>query len=1020
MKENCSAIDFLQNFNNYYLTDSKDLKVKEFPSFHISDISLYKINRITFEDKAPRKEALENVISAMRIEGTNLIYLILSDGVEVNFYLGVARNLYKLDKSLDLSVNAIGENILKSTITGNFRGSIVEKVSPNETRNIVSKITNMKQSTVIEGVPGVNENKENFQTVDRLVDVMCGDPFGVLVIASTYSPEEIFAIQKNLENLYTNLSLYVKHSIQEGTNSQDSSSSSHTTGTNKGTSTGKAVTEQDGTNKSFTESKSSSQSIQKGTSEGKSSSSGNTKSTNNSTTDGTSTSKSNQNGTSNSKSVQDSQNTSSGSSESETTQNGTSTGSSIVHSYEKYDKSVKDWIEYLDKVIFPRLDYGKGKGMFSCCSLLLTVGKAPLRKLSNTYVSLYSGNEGNRVPLRYKDTSLKSDIRNALMLFQIPIISNISTASNNEEYARAALSQTVLKKECAIGNWYSTGELSLIIGLPQKEVHGLSLKEEIEFGLNYSNNTKASSNDVFEIGKLVEAGVVLDNTKVNFDRKQLNKHIFVTGVTGSGKTTTCQNILLSSNLPFMVIEPAKTEYRILKKRYDDLIVFTLGNDTVAPFRLNPFEFFPHESITSHVDMVKASIEAAFDMEAAIPQIIELAIYRAYEKAGWNIETNTNEFYEINNRNPFAYDSTAFPTLSDVIAQIDNVVQEQGFADRLRSDYIGSIKARLQSLTIGAKGQMLNTKRSVDFTELIHTRAVLEIEEIKSGNEKAFVMGLVMSHLNEAIKAEFFRNPSFKHITLIEEAHRLLSKFNIGDSPNKKHGSEIFADMLSEVRKYGESLIIADQIPDKMIPEVLKNTNTKIVHRLFAQDDKNAIGNTMALTDEQKNFLSSLDVGRAVVFSQGYEKAIQVQMTQITDTSSEDFVSQHEIHMASCKYLFDRKKNGIIPGLQYINITEDEFDEFMNTHRTILRSFNNCLYEKDIEKNHFLSLRSFVKKHSLNESAKYFAYRITGDMCEKLVDDVEKFLQLIYDTTIPEIETKKFKIKRDPFRDSIRK
>lgn len=969
MDKTNSSIDFLQNFNNYYLTDSNNIKVKSFPSFHISDIALYKINRVTFEDKAPRKEALENVISAMRIEGTNLIYLILSDGSEVDFYFGVSRNLYKLDKHLELSVNAIGEKILKSSITGNFRGSIVEKVDSLETRKIVSRITEMKHSTVIEGVPGIDENKENFQTVDRLVDVMFGDPFGVLVIASTYSADDIFEVQRNLEKLYTDLSLYVKHSIQEGTNTQDSSSNSQTKGTNRGNSKGKTTTNQDGT--------------------------------------------------SHSQSVQNSENSSSGTSESTTMQNSNSKGTSVAHTYEQFNKSLKDWVEYLDKVLFPRLDYGKGKGMFSCCSFLLSSGKGPLRKLSNSYISLYSGSEGNRVPLRYKDIPINNEISNALMLFQIPVLSNISISSNSEEYARSALSQTISGKECILGNWYSTDELSLIIGLPQKEVHGLSLREEIEFGLNYSKNADFS-NDMFEIGNLVEAGVVLENTRVNFDQNQFNKHIFVTGVTGSGKTTTCQNLLLNSNLPFMVIEPAKTEYRILKKKYDDFVIFTLGNDAVAPFRLNPFEFFPHESITSHVDMVKASIEAAFDMEAAIPQIIESAIYKAYDKSGWNIETNVNELYEAKGKDPFASDSTAFPTLSEVIAQVDKVVQEQGFADRLKSDYIGSIKARLQSLTIGAKGQMLNTKRSVDFKELIHMHVVLEIEEIRSGNEKAFVMGLVMAHLNEAIKAEFFSNPSFKHITLVEEAHRLLSKFNPGDSPNKKHGSEVFADMLAEVRKYGESLIIADQIPDKMIPEVLKNTNTKIVHRLFAQDDKNAIGNTMALTDDQKNFLSSLDVGRAVVFSQSYEKAIQVQMSQITDTSSDDFISTEDIHKDSCRYLYNRRSSGIVSGLQYINIEEQEFDEFLKKHRTVLRSFNNCLYDSKIEKCHFLTLREFVKKYGLKETAWYFAYRIKGDMCEEIEKDIEGFLQIISNAVIAEIESKSFKVKRDSFKDTIRK
>ena len=141
-----------------------------------------------------------------------------------------------------------------------------------------------------------------------------------------------------------------------------------------------------------------------------------------------------------------------------------------------------------------------------------------------------------------------------------------------------------------------------------------------------------------------------------------------------------------------MIEPAKTEYRILSEKYEDMLIFTLGKDTVAPFRLNPFEFFPHESITSRVDMILASIEASFDMEAAIPQLIESAIYQCYEDCGWNIASNRNSIYGASAFDDGVY---AFPTLEDLVNKVDQVVEQQGFDDRLKHDYIGSIKARLQ-------------------------------------------------------------------------------------------------------------------------------------------------------------------------------------------------------------------------------------------------------------------------------------------------------------------------------------
>ena len=180
------------------------------------------------------------------------------------------------------------------------------------------------------------------------------------------------------------------------------------------------------------------------------------------------------------------------------------------------------------------------------------------------------------------------------------------------------------------------------------------------------------------------------------------------------------------------------------------------------------------------------------------------------------------------------------------------------------------------------------------------------------------------------------NKDFRHITLIEEAHRLLSRYMPGDNRNRKQGVEVFSDMIAEVRKYGEAFIIADQIPDKMTPEVLKNTSTKIVHKLFAKDDKDAIGNTMSLTDEQKNYLSNLQPGRAIVFSQGWDKAIQVKIDMKTSTDSND-IEEAEIHRRSLNYysLPNIARRGVIPGLNKIpadKLNPDITNKFLWIHR----------------------------------------------------------------------------------------
>ena len=922
----------IQREKLYFLEEmfeNTELKITEsytYPNIQedLSNVVLYHIKEVTFEgeEKSPRREAFENVIGMIQNEGVNFIYLILGNKKGVSFYFGLVKES-KYNGELSMPIDEMGNNLLKSAIRGNFRGSKIEEVSPEEMLEIFDKMhTNSENKNLIRkyanviGTPGINESedKKSFQGVDRLVDVMQGDDFGLCILAKPLSKSAIKKIEDDLYRIYENLTAFSKISLQEGKNISEGistskgTSESMTTGENKsiGTSSSKTagVSETTGTSETrtagstkgtnYSESQTEGKSWGKteGTNSGKSSTTGTnsssgsnsgssssgtnqSKGTSKSVTENTGTSSSENEGTSSSKgtntgysnsenmSKSKGNNTSSGTSHSKTTgtteTTGTNssttkginnsvnesktTGSSQNVSKDIINKKAADYVKYIDEMLLPIIDYGKSKGLYLTTTFIFADNNSQLQKLGNTIKSLYSGKKGNKNPLEFEILETDDKKIDYFKNFQIP-----ECISYDDENALTLKSHFVEHEEVSLGNWYSPNELGLIAGLPEKEVVGLALNEEVEFGLN----TKIPDKDgeIISLGNLVQSGNEID-TKVYLEKSALNKHIFITGVTGTGKTTTCQKLLLESNLPFLVIEPAKTEYRILmnNSKTEDILIFTLGNDKVAPFRLNPFEFFEGESITSRVDMLKAAMEASFDMEAAIPQIIESAMYSCYEDYGWNIDTDENEKFEN------AYDEGvySFPTLEDLLNKIEIEVTKHNFDDKLKKDYIGSITARLQGLLVGSKGQMLNSRRSIDFRELIEKKVVLEIEGIKNGTEKSLVMGFILTNLCEALRAKYNKDKHFKHITLIEEAHRLLSKYTAGDSLNKKNSVETFADMLAEVRKYGESLIIADQIPNKMTPEVLKNTNTKIVHKIFAEDDKEAIGNTISLSKEQKDF-----------------------------------------------------------------------------------------------------------------------------------------------------------------------
>ena len=962
-----SLIEILKNKDKFrtQLSNNRE-QLQKVEKISSNDLFFLHIEELTFEDKSPRKEALENVIASIRIDGISFVYLLLGDEQGVSFYFGIAKDK-KYKKELVLDVDDIGRDILKPSIEGNFRGSKVRDIS-KEKKTLLSKIKSMKRFAKIDGVATINEDSEDFQGMDRVVDIMMGDKFGLMVIADPLSIDEIQEIENSLYTVYNKLSPLAKLSVQE------SEGVTKTNGSSKGESSSKTEGENKGVSESESKNSGVSTSASKGESSGSSDSTNSSKSE--SVNQGDSYTVSFNTGSSNSLTV----GRNSGTNESIAKNNGT------TKSREYADKVVNEWMSYIDEVLTQRMEYGRNKGLFHTGIYIFADTKGTVLKLGNTISSLFCGTIENKAPLKIVDLA-KYEIE-AIKNFQLPV--RIKSLNKNEEQASLLFSQNNIK----IANWISTAELSVIASLPQKEVVGLSLKEEVEFGLNIKKQNIKKENKLL-LGNLVKSGHIL-NLKIALDKEHLNKHTFITGVTGSGKTTTCQRVLQSANMPFMVIEPAKTEYRILTKNYDDILIFTLGDESIAPFRINPFEFFKGENITSRVDMIKANIEAAFDMEAAIPQIIESALYQCYEKKGWDIATSTNAKY----KNPFADGVYAFPTFSELIQESEVIVKEHGFDDRLKNDYIGSIKARLQGLIVGAKGFMLDTPRSIDFKDLIEKNVIIELEEIKNGAEKSLIMGFILINLNEAIKQKHTeykkQNKEFQHITLIEEAHRLLSKFTAGDNPSKKLGVETFADMLAEVRKYGESLIIVDQIPNKLTPEVLKNTNTKIVHKLFANDDKEAIGNTMALDDEQKKFLSSLEVGRAIVSNQDFAKPIQVQIKELDDisTTTSKIVDTKDIRNIVLEYYKENYKRGVIVGLELLEKepTKEELDKILKYNLSHIQKEWIKLCQIGKMTKFGIDLKSLLTQKGLDKDLEFLKMILIKTLYKDRTTDVKEWLE----------------------------
>lgn len=443
-------------------------------------------------------------------------------------------------------------------------------------------------------------------------------------------------------------------------------------------------------------------------------------------------------------------------------------------------------------------------------------------------------------------------------------------------------------------------EVAVLARPPQEEYAGYGLVEYIRFGVE-SNISIAPGALSVDLGDIVDRGSKTGQ-KLQIPLADLTKHGLIVGVTGSGKTNTCFSLLeqlrsKANNVPFLVIESAKSEYRALIKnaQFRDLNIFTVGDDAISPLRLNPFEVPQGFSIQTHIDYLKSLFSAAFVLYPPMPYVLEQSIQEVYEDLGWDLALNANWRGYQSER--------IFPTLSDLIVKVDDVVQRMGYDERITMDVKAGLVARLHQLRIGGgKGLMFNTRRSISPKILFESPCLLELKQLVSDDEKAFLIGLILIRLYEHYESgAASRAGVLNHITLIEEAHRLLQNVSSEQGSDivanpKGRAIEVFVNILSEIRAYGEGIFIAEQVPSKLTPDAIKNTNLKIIHRLVADDDRKLVGSTMNLSEPQLRFLTTLrpNDGEAAAYTEGMQKPVLVTIGLSKSKTVQHSVSPQEL------------------------------------------------------------------------------------------------------------------------------
>ncbi|WP_245974207.1 ATP-binding protein [Thermomonospora umbrina] len=424
----------------------------------------------------------------------------------------------------------------------------------------------------------------------------------------------------------------------------------------------------------------------------------------------------------------------------------------------------------------------------------------------------------------------------------------------------------------------TAGALAALAGLPRREVPGLRVVEP-----GYFDVTSETVDAQHGAEPPIELGAILDGQDrrvgtFTVPRSTINRHVFVTGATGAGKSQTVRHLLeqlTRAGVPWLAIEPAKSEYASMAGRIEDLggpvTVINPSDPRSVPLSVNPLAPEPGYPVQAHIDMVRALFQAAFDAEEPFPQIMSQALQRVYETNGWDVVTGAAV--------PGSLVEPAVPTLEQLQQAALQVIGEVGYGRELMADVKGFVDVRLRSLRIGSAGRFFEGGHPADIGGMLRDNIVLAIEDVANDEDKAFLMGTLIIRIVEHLRMKARdRGPGdggLRHVIVIEEAHRLLR--NRGPERTSSHAVELFAGMLAEIRAYGEGIIVAEQIPTKLVPDVIKNTALKVVHRLPAFDDRHQVGAAMNLDEDQSREVVSLRPGVAAVFADGMDRPLRVRI-----------------------------------------------------------------------------------------------------------------------------------------------
>lgn len=833
-------------------------------------VCFFPVSKFVFDKEESIYQKLTSVYASAASAGVNVAMLIKStpkSGVEI--YLGACDEDNRENAAMPKT------ELLYKSFIGNFPGCRSEKggvvLSTSDTESIVNRCFSANYKAVasvsaIASLRGQQRDEKNnafYQGIEKSIEAMQDSDYAILILARALSAEELKAMREELEMLHTQLNPFAKSSFSVNSTNSEGTSKTLSDALTKTMTETKSHTLSIGTSESVSKSENEFQS--NSWSIGASMGTGSNLPFSFSISPGYSKSKGKGKGTTathgDTKNESDTNSLSEGQSTTVTTADGKTVtvtqGHSIQLSYE--NKQISEILASIDQQL-KRLKTGAGLGMFAAATYFLASTALEVRTGASAYKAVISGD----------NTHLESASINVWQ---------------DEEYTQVV---PYLRQLChpvlAMGDYptsttpaaiISSPELAIQMSLPKSSLINVPVRESVSFGRSIiAVDSGAGKRRHFQLGNIYHLGC-RESTGADLDLDSLTMHTFITGTTGSGKSNTVYCMLdgltrARKDVHFLIIEPAKGEYKAVFGQRGDVHVYGTNPDVTKILRINPFRFCPGIHVLEHIDRLLSIFNVCWPMEAAMPAVLKQALERAYASAGWDLRRSVN-----------SASTRLFPSFVDVMHEVEQIMDESAYSSDNKGDYKGALCTRLNELATGLNS-MIFVPDDLSDAQLFDENVIVDLSRIGSPETKALLMGLLVIRLQEYRQStQTAPNAKLRHITVLEEAHHLLKRTSTQQSMDSANlvgkSVEMLSNAFAEMRSCGEGFIIADQSPEQMDMSVLRNTNTKIVMRLPTQEDRKAVGKSIGLNDVQIAELAKLPTGVGAVYQNDWMDAVLVKM-----------------------------------------------------------------------------------------------------------------------------------------------